>query len=491
MTLSTDRIQSDVLHAAEEDVSASADGSAMFASSSQLSSFLQQVTSVGPSNASADVLVAALSELCKLALSAGKLGRTASAMQKVEHGLALAAGREDEHPAISIEVARVRLNFGWLLSCSGRHLEAVAMIAEAHKLLRRVIAWSDECSHEDASAMALGVEAASLQSAAALAEAVELEPLALASACAGASAQAESGSKDASSDSTAIVVHDNAASSHKDFLQRYARACSFAESRLPRGHPTVLTARRLCRESQKYLERLPTADAHSRPRTTSPSSPAALPQGDDRPHTTPARPGLPELRYWGKAAQKKNAPFARRGALVKSMKPDGEGVTAPSKGMVKKTLRRSFSSFTGGLFPKEKGGPKDIFTAYIQEDKFEKDMRWEMRMGVESRQEDRRKQLYHQRRLVNLAGNANRMELGDVRYSAVGHKMQMKGLMKGNTTRSAPNLMLEAKVLGKSPEAYHMHTLAKDFRPTGNTAQERRRISLVQLALRNPLTAKE
>eukprot|EP00971_Amphidinium_carterae_P039985 784964-Amphidinium_carterae.1 len=52
-------------------------------SSSQLSSFLQQVTSVGPSNASADVLVAALSELCKLALSAGKLGRTASAMQKV------------------------------------------------------------------------------------------------------------------------------------------------------------------------------------------------------------------------------------------------------------------------------------------------------------------------------------------------------------------------------------------------------------------------
>eukprot|EP00971_Amphidinium_carterae_P141818 2809244-Amphidinium_carterae.1 len=80
------------------------------------------------------------------------------------------------------------------------------------------------------------------------------------------------------------------------------------------------------------------------------------------------------------------------------MKPDGEGVTAPSKGMVKKTpaaqffdskaqlikpfcddldlarLRRSFSSFTGGLFPKEKGGPKDIFTAYIQEDKFEKDM---------------------------------------------------------------------------------------------------------------------
>mmetsp|Transcript_63389 Transcript_63389/g.151291 ORF Transcript_63389/g.151291 Transcript_63389/m.151291 type:complete len:509 (-) Transcript_63389:18-1544(-) len=468
--------------ASQHNLSASADNETtmlLASRSSQLSSYLQQV-SVRPTRARVDVLTATISECCKLAVSAGKLGRLARAMKQVEHGLALAAGREEEHPAVSVEVARLQLNHSWLLSVSGRHLEALTSIAEAHKLLRRVIAWSDTCGMDDISALALGAEASSLQSAAALAEAVELEPLAVAgsSVLAAHSADADGAKADSGSDPAG------------EFLQRYSDALGFATSRLPTHHPAVLTAQRIHKESSKHLAAV---RSESRPQTVQPDGTGteqALSSTEDetRPHSSPPQQGNShsELRSWGKAAAKKRAPFARRGALVKQMKPDGDGVTAPSKGMVKRVRR---SQTATGLFFKQQTTPKDIFTAYLHDAAFENDMRWERKMGGESRHEDMRKQLMHQRRIVRLAGTTGREELGDVKYSAVGHRMQMKGLLKDNMTRSMPNLMFEAKVSGKCPEALHLHTLGQDLRPAKAAEQqpEKRRISLAGLALRSPL----
>merc|ERR1719193_1041001 len=97
------------------------------------------------------------------------------AVRQLERAMKACEGKEQAHPGLAVEAARVRLNYAAALSADGRPLEALAAIKESQRGLASVLSWADDCGAGDPGVLQIAGEARALQCACLVAEGIQLE----------------------------------------------------------------------------------------------------------------------------------------------------------------------------------------------------------------------------------------------------------------------------------------------------------------------------
>merc|ERR1719193_2364082 len=94
------------------------------------------------------------------------------AVRQLERAMKACEGKEQAHPGLAVEAARLRLNYAAALSADGR---ALAAIKESQRGLASVLSWADDCGAGDPGVLQIAGEARALQCACLVAEGIQLE----------------------------------------------------------------------------------------------------------------------------------------------------------------------------------------------------------------------------------------------------------------------------------------------------------------------------
>uniref|UniRef100_A0A7S1SAX7 Uncharacterized protein n=1 Tax=Alexandrium catenella TaxID=2925 RepID=A0A7S1SAX7_ALECA len=428
-------------------------------------------------------LLASLVQCTGQAMTLRKGDQPGRAIRLMERAVKMCQGREHSHPALAVEASRARLNLAGLLSSAGRHMEAVDVIKDAQFSLGSILAWVSDCEPGDPGVDAIATEARSLQCAALVAEAIELEPFA-----------------GAGGGSPGHSTHDRQPrrGMHEEL---YHEARSVAKDRLPNSHPMASLAARLSEECAvsarpaALAQPPPDADrgagapargaADKRALGGSGSSgnlvlPAVPPQGirstnsaaimqsmpamvEVNSEVPPATPMLPgergEVQPFTDRALSEYG-FSEAGGLNGS--PVLPVNSDANRSAVTRRSRTSNAAVAGHV--RQPKGPTnhDVFTDFLRGAELEK----EARLGPlhESMQDDVRKRLSQVHRTTRLQLELLADDdLKEKRYTRTGHRVFMRNLTRDNSCRSDPNLVSEARKLGESPELAQVKKLYRQL----------------------------
>jgi len=431
-------------------------------------------------------LLSSMAQCTALAMRQRRGEQPARAIRQMERAVKMCQGREHTHPALAVEAARARLNLGGLLSCSGRHMEAVDIIKESQKCLAGILAWTADCEPGDPGVETIANEARTLHCAALVAEAIELEPfVATVASPSQASSQGRRG------------MHEE--------LYREARAV--AEDKLPPKHPMASLVARLseeCAVSARSTDQAEQTAAPGRPAGAPGRSAAPRGSGLHRSSGVGAGGGgrgsvggvalvLPAVREQGgrgsatgsvgggsaeasEAAGTPRAPSEREDGDFGTIEANGLSASGvlqnsgdPSRSSVARRSRTGTNSGAvrahgraGSSGGQAKGERHDVFTDFLRGAELEK----EARLGPlhESMQDDQRKRLNRVHKTTRLElEHSEDDELKEKRYTRSGHKVFMRNLTRDNNCRSDPNLVSEARKLGESPELAQVKKLYRQL----------------------------
>jgi len=374
-------------------------------------------------------------------------------------------GKEQAHPALAVEGARVRLNLASVLSADGRGFEEVVQpIKEAQNELANVIAWAEECEDDDPGVGMIAEEARALQCAALMAEGIALEqnrdaPLVFRK---NGSLQSEAAPGEPASPSGGGSI-----SMSVDHLQFYEDACTLAESRLPRSHPAVGLARKL------------RADAGRAVCAAGAPGGAWTSQGSEKRRSRPRGVSLPRLGDSGGIAQDTPESYngwtslgdtlggtrsdldVGGGGGVADDDDEMEGVNSDANTLRASQRRRPNRSSRGHRDDGRKKEKPNIFAEFIRDAEAELEAR---SASKETWQEDARRRLKQIHRSTKLLLDLSEdVELKDKKYTNNGHKVMMQSFLRDNRSRSDPSLVREARRAGASPEVHQVKKYNKDL----------------------------
>lgn len=364
------------------------------------------------------------------------------ALKLMEKAVAASSSYEHSHPAIAVEGARARLNLGAMLSMSGRHPQALESVRAAKQNLESVLAWSRDCVSSDVGVMSIASEASSLNCAALVAEAIELESVAAqVSGPSDGEVKMRSPQMKTKGQISPQVTAAGAAAIAEEAIeallkrqQLYAMAQAKAEEELPESHPMTSLVKKF------------NADV---------ASPQRVGAGSSR------GVSLPPL---GKPEQKEVSPEASvlmkssdRGLSFEPTAEAGGGIgTAEPPSTV---VRKPFAQTRAQPLRREEDR-SDIFSDFLRTLEANKTAR--LNEKNPRLQEEAKKKLGQLHRTTQLLLDlSNDEELKEKRYSKIGHKVVMNSLTKENRCRSDPSLSQEARRYGAPPEVLLVKKLTK------------------------------
>jgi len=407
------------------------------------------------------------------ALNCKRSNRLAEAIQQMEQALEWCAGREGDHPAISVEASRVRLNLSAALSEAGRHTEARRAIVDADKALSSVLVWAESCGADDPGTDGIRQEACALRCAALIAEMLEIERD-------GFSVSNSAASPTAAQDTLPAMQR------HQEL---YAKARELAAVGLTPAHPITSLMKgfrndsAVCATSSALAGAAPTAFDRSSSLPPLCASrvnganggclPVAHSRKDSRHMQSPASPKTPTIGAptqpdrLGRASTAPAAARRQRSSQGQAEDPMMDNFKEVTAQIGTRRLSMYGRQSVAGR-PTTQGGRGgkircDLFANFQRQDKADR----EARLGLlgDTWQDDTRKRLTRVQRIDRLSGaSSHNPELQDLRFTPIGHKLVVKTLLKDNQSRSQPTLVKEASGSGESPEVVQLKRLCKAFK---------------------------
>jgi len=417
----------------------------------------------GDGGMSIGAIIAYLSKCTATALGHRQKDLMPRAIRHMEKALLVCEGREGEHPALAVEAARARVNLGAMLSQEGRHVEALVAIKEAQRGVASVLKWASDCGDGDPGVVAITEEARALQCAAVVAEAIELEPASV---------------------PAAAPQQDNVGLSRK----LYSEARALARDQSLHNHPIASLAQRLGNEfvapspePSRGVVLPQLRKANGATQAASSGQVRSVRASPSAPTLTQTPAAANQSAVWGGAAAE--LIFATpAGEVPQKLSPTsaaGEGASLldSSTGSNRKAnldARNSSKTSTvsrldkqsaggrsqrrGSSMPAEKSAKPNVFTDFLQSAKADQ----ELRRGAmqDSFQDDIKKHLHQVHRTTKLLLEQSTDEdLLNKRYTATGHSVYMKSMLKENASRSDSTLAYEARKAGDAPETHQVRKL--------------------------------
>jgi hypothetical protein len=272
---------------------------------------------------------------------------------------------------------------------------------------------------------------------------------------------------------------------HASCESLYEEAKVVAETHLPAIHPMVALTQSLCNERQLAASgragvTLPVLSPKSG--RHNPGSPAK--SSSSSPHARPK--ALADSLLERKADEQghhASSPSHRDNSEMLSTAEDETAVVHSEKGSkgISHSRRTPPMSDAGSSYGADHHDdehhhfehdehrlPRNIFAEYIQDYQLEQEMN---KPWFNNRQDDVRKHVFEKARFARLQDKGRTDELTSAltssKFTAVGHKIQLKELHKCNLTRSEPALLQQVKMAGiASPEAFETSKLRLQLDPT-------------------------
>lgn len=360
------------------------------------------------------------------------------ALEYMNKAIEVCESRQNLHPAIAVETARVRLNQAAAFSACGSHRKAAAAINEAKSAVSGVLAWVADCTDErDPGVAAIAAEAKTLQCAIIVAEGIELEV----------------------ASSSGLDPMKQPVGSRKEPWQLYEEAISLNEAEMMSLHPLTSLAQRF---RQEQVPVVPTKNISSRKEKNSCPSLPAVGNNNERnsslqvaqslinqnagPTEWPTLEGQPAGDFDEQPPPKRKS--RRASIAAEEVQPEP----------VRKNTKNAPSPPRRVVPVSEK---KDIFAQFLKDSEVERDLK---RANNDTWQEDARKRLNNIHKTTKLMLELSEDdELKDKKYTYNGHKVMMDAFMKENHCRNDRQLVREARRSGASPEVYQVKKYNKEL----------------------------